>query len=220
MAWNFGRSLEVLEWSTPNIAKKQFIPTSAILAREAQFSVAQLWSIDTLDIEQLDEPIDDDEKALHADIIESTPLRPTDIIPHQTIWNEQMKKLRVVYDASAGADAGQAEIISDNGTNMALTTRSFRVSRTPSIKRMRTSNAAVEEEAALDERPIAYTESDDVQKIARRKLFDETIRRQPGIDRGVLRQVIGFTNADEINEILELYCERMKQLRELDIDRL
>uniref|UniRef100_A0A914RHL4 Uncharacterized protein n=1 Tax=Parascaris equorum TaxID=6256 RepID=A0A914RHL4_PAREQ len=45
------------------------------------------------------------QQQLKADIIESTPLRPTDIIPHQTIWNEQMRKLRIVYDASAGADA-------------------------------------------------------------------------------------------------------------------
>uniref|UniRef100_A0A0M3HMN1 Uncharacterized protein n=1 Tax=Ascaris lumbricoides TaxID=6252 RepID=A0A0M3HMN1_ASCLU len=54
------------------------------------------------------------------------------------------------------------------------------------------------------------------EEIARKKLFDETIRRQPDADRGVLRQVIGFTNTDDIDEILELYCERMKQLRKLE----
>uniref|UniRef100_A0A914ZYD5 Uncharacterized protein n=1 Tax=Parascaris univalens TaxID=6257 RepID=A0A914ZYD5_PARUN len=53
------------------------------------------------------------------------------------------------------------------------------------------------------------------EEIARKKLFDETIRLQPDIDRGVLRQVIGFTDTDDIDEILELYCERMKQLRKL-----
>uniref|UniRef100_A0A0M3HVD7 Integrase catalytic domain-containing protein n=1 Tax=Ascaris lumbricoides TaxID=6252 RepID=A0A0M3HVD7_ASCLU len=158
----------------------QFIRGSAILVGNAQLSVEQLWSLDTLGIDLPDESIEDDERALHAfkksirrlpngrysvswpwksahprlvtnyglcvgrlqsllrslsrqperlrlydetiqhqleaGIIERAPFSATGplvhYIPHQPVWNEQKKKLRIVYDASASAPAGQA--LNDN----------------------------------------------------------------------------------------------------------